>query len=149
MQNTKRSGRTTRVLQCRSMLTKKTKGGIKVEKVPCPYEVVWRRHTKRGETFWDLDQTKSCLLHRPFCCSGQHVTRAELIADTNFTKHLQEGDNCTGHQAKAFAERDGHRLDGSVHLRTIYRAKADILNQTVSTKTIGVSYKIGDVNSSG
>ena len=51
-------------------------------------------------------------------------------SDKNFTKHLQEGDKCTGHQAKAFAERDGHRLDGSVHLRTIYRAKADILNQS-------------------
>ena len=99
-------------------------------KFPCPYEVVWRQHTKRGETFWDLDTQKSFLQHSTFCPSGQHVTAKELAADTNFTTHLQEGDACTGKQAKAFAERDGNRLHGSVSLRTVYRVKADVLNQS-------------------
>ena len=122
MLNNNKSGGKYKVLGCRSVLSKK-KLRDEDDGPKCPYILYWSRD-KKSE--WKLNQDKSVLRHMPFCCSGQTVTRAELLHDEEFVRTQRLAKSSTGKAAAKSALSSHGRLAGSVKDFTARRARNTI-----------------------
>jgi len=122
MANDKKSGGKYKVLGCRSVLSKK-KAREEDDGPPCPYILFWSQD-KKGD--WKLNQAKSILRHKPFCCSGQAVTQMELLQDDKFIRTQRLAKSSTGKAAAKSALCSHGRLAGSVKDFTARRARNTI-----------------------
>ena len=122
MSDNNKSGGKYKVLGCRSVLSKK-KLRDEDDGPKCPYILYWSRD-KKSE--WKLNQDKSVLRHMPFCCSGQTVTRAELLHDEEFIRTQRLAKSSTGKAAAKSALSSHGRLAGSVKDFTARRARNTI-----------------------
>ena len=122
MLDNNKSGGKYKVLGCRSVLSKK-KLRDEDDGPKCPYILYWSRD-KKSE--WKLNQDKSVLRHMPFCCSGQTVTRAELLHDEEFVRTQRLAKSSTGKAAAKSALSSHGRLAGSVTDFTARRARNTI-----------------------
>ena len=122
MANDKKSGGKYKVLGCRSVLSKK-KAREEDDGPPCPYVLFWSQD-KKGD--WKLNQAKSILRHKPFCCSGQAVTQMELLQDDKFIRTQRLAKSSTGKAAAKSALSSHGRLAGSVKDYTARRARNTI-----------------------
>ena len=52
--------------------------------------IIWRKHTKRGKTKWDLDVNSSVLQHVFGCSSGQKVSKRELKANHKLVSFIEQ-----------------------------------------------------------
>ena len=123
-----KSGGKCRIYRCRSVLSKKLKATREDAADPspaCQYKLHWSWN-KKGR-YWKLNTKKSHLEHMPFCCSGQHVTKFELVNDPSFVKHANLSKNVTGKAAarEALGGSSG-RVAGSVKSYTAKRAVNDV-----------------------
>ena len=125
MQDRERSGGNRKILRCTTVLSKKkiaaeadADGGIK-----CPHMLLW---TKGRKTDWKLNWAKSILEHKPFCESGQIVSKFQLVNDPEFVKNQHLGKLSTGKEAAKLALGVDGRLDGSVKEHTARRARNTI-----------------------
>ena len=132
MIDVKKSGSKAKIYRCRSVLSKRLKKKREDEdedededdpRPACQYRLHWA--LKKGE--WVLMTKKSHLKHMPFCTSGQHVTRFELVNDASFVKHCNVTKNVTGKGGaeEALGGSTG-RVAGSVKTHTAKRAVNDI-----------------------
>ena len=122
MSHNTKSGGKYKVLGCRSVLSKK-KARAEDDGPKCPYILYWSED-KKGD--WKLNQTKSILRHTPFCCSGQSVTRIELLHDEEFIRTQRLTKSSTGKAAAKSALCSHGRLAGSVKDFTARRARNTI-----------------------
>ena len=122
MSHNKKSGGKYKVLGCKSVLSKKQ---VREEDdgPKCPYILYWSED-KKGD--WKLNQAKSILRHMPFCCSGQTVTRDELLHDEEFIRTQRLAKSSTGKDAAKSALSSHGRLAGSVKDFTARRARNTI-----------------------
>ena len=123
-----KSGGKCRIYRCRSVISKRLKAPREDEADPspaCQYKLHWAWN-KKGH-YWKLNTKKSHLEHMPFCCSGQHVTKFELVNDPSFVKHANLSKNVTGKTAarEALGGSSG-RVAGSVKSYTAKRAVNDV-----------------------
>ena len=85
----KASGGRRKVLRCRTALSKKKRNTTdnaeedEDDGPNCPHMLLW---TKDCRGVWTLNQQRSITHHRPFCNSGQIVTKFELLRDPAFVK---------------------------------------------------------------
>ena len=122
MSHNTKSGGKYKVLGCRSVLSKK-KARAEDDGPKCPYILYWSED-KKGD--WKLNQTKRILRHTPFCCSGQSVTRIELLHDEEFIRTQRLTKSSTGKAAAKSALCSHGRLAGSVKDFTARRARNTI-----------------------
>ena len=126
MLDNKASGGRRKVLRCRTALSKKKKNTAdnaeedEDDRPNCPHMLLW---TKDCQGVWTLNQEKSITHHRPFCNSGQIVTKFELLRDPEFVKAQKLGKLSTGKEAAKLALGLGGRMSGSVKEHTARRAR--------------------------
>ena len=70
-----------------------------------------------------MNQEKSITHHRPFCNSGQFVTKFELLRDPEFVKAQKLGKLSTGKEAAKLALGIAGRMSGSIKEHTARRAR--------------------------
>ena len=126
----KKSGSRTKIFRCKSVkcTKKRPRDGAppppETEGVPCGHKLHWSFKKKTSQ--WELNLSKSELLHHPCCAltnGGQKVSGLELQHDTAFIKHIRDAKKVSGKSAlKAAMGGTGQRLLGSVAMRTARRA---------------------------
>lgn len=125
MVDIKKSGSKCKVYRCRSLLSKRIESDPDNDHALCPYTLHWNHAVKRGT--WKLNTKKSVLLHMPFCPSGQRVKTDELLHDEAFIQHVNTAKKVSGKSAvETSLGGDSGRLDGSVKVRTAWRAVKQI-----------------------
>ena len=119
-----KSGGNRKVLQCRTALSKKKRGGDDADGGPeCPHYLLWTKN-KTGD--WKLNWKKSNLEHKAFCESGQLVTKDQLVHDPEFVRAQKLGKLSTGKEAANLALGMNGRIAGSVKEHTARRARNTI-----------------------
>ena len=132
MQDVQKCGSRKKVFRCRTVLSKKrTAAEMEGEEAQeCPHQLVWNRKKLQGNK-WILNTDQSHLQHTPFCHSGQHVSRCELVNDPEFVKHVSIVQQCPADSAvKKSLGGKFCRMDGSVSSHTARRALNDINRYT-------------------
>ena len=126
MLDNKASGGRRKVLRCRTALSKKKRNTTdnaeedEDDGPNCPHMLLWTKDCKGN---WTLNQEKSITYHRPFCNSGQIVTKFELLRDPEFVKAQKLGKLSTGKEAAKLALGIAGRMSGSVKEHTARRAR--------------------------
>ena len=128
MMDNKKSGGRRKILRCRTALSKKKKNNNEEEDDAddgpnCPHMLLWTRD-RTGD--WRLNWDKSILEHKPFCNSGQIVTKFQLVRDPEFVKSQRLGKLSTGKEAAKLALGYNGRMSGSVKEYTVRRARDTI-----------------------
>ena len=91
--NRAKSSSHTVVFECATNISKKKESNEKNEGSiikDCNYMIIWRKHTKRGKTKWDLDVNSSVLQHVFGCSSGQKVSKRELKANHKLVSFIEQ-----------------------------------------------------------
>ena len=123
MLDNKASGGRRKVLRCRTTLSKRKRDSTdnaEEDEVCCPHMLLW---TKSRAGDWTLNQQKSITYHRPFCNSGQIVTKFELVHDPKFVKSQKLGKLSTVKEAVKLTFGSDGRMSGSVKEHTARRAR--------------------------
>ena len=127
MQDPKASGGRKRVFRCRSVLSAKKRArteDVEPEAAAvgdsCEHTLWWN---KKASGKWELNLDKSVLEHKPFCTSGQRVTKCELVNDPDFIQHVLINKEATGKQTAKRAIGHKGRMDGSISDFTARRAR--------------------------
>ena len=91
--NKPKSNGHTVVFECATNISKKKESNEKNEGSiikDCNCKLIWRKHTKRGKTKWDLDVKSSVLQHVFACSSGQKVSKRELKANHKLVSFIEQ-----------------------------------------------------------
>ena len=88
----KSSSHTVVFFKCATNISKKKKSNEKNEGsiINCNCKLIWRKHTKRGKTTWNLDVNRSVLQHALECSSGQKVSKRELKPNHKLVSFIEQ-----------------------------------------------------------
>ena len=113
-------GRKKKVFVCSSSV------GNQENAVPCHYKMTWRKHSKNGLCWWDLDRSDSFRIHAIGCEAKQQMT-AEMIANNPIFAGVIVDDKSASLKTLIRNSLTKGFTKTSVSRRTLYRAKERVL----------------------